>query len=489
MEKVEKIIPTNFIASTYGEMTQEGNNFSRVRMRVFYTGINRNSTLITNDFAEQLIKSAYGQPIVGHYDLTLEDFTDHATKEATKPYGFVPNDLNFAWEDHLDDDGIMRTYACFDVLLWTGRYEYAGKILNNPQSMELDPKSINGAWKVINGDTVFEYETGHLYGFCVLGKEVEPCFEGARFFALESDFKLFFEDMREFTLSQFAIERDKVAQGGRENLDEKVKLLEKYKLTQETIEFNITEMTLEELQTKLDAEFSQNLVDLNDNKGKDPKTDLTHLNFTYKEVRDKIAQLMPYSLEVDDATEKIVGEISYCLMNIDNHESYAYVEKIVCTGEGCTPTIGRFKFEKLEDDSFTISGEWEEITPQWMTSSEYQQRQEDDASFLIKYNDMEKELKETKAQLTELEEFKVIKNRESKMEIVDSFKEILTEEDMAPVLEKIDEYSLEEIDVQLSAIAFKKASIKPNHKFIYNKNNTDVSDDSVIALLQKHKKS
>ena len=30
-------------------------------------------------------------------------------------YGIVPENYNFAWETHLDEDGVEREYACVDV--------------------------------------------------------------------------------------------------------------------------------------------------------------------------------------------------------------------------------------------------------------------------------------------------------------------------------------------------------------------------------------
>lgn len=497
MADSKKTIPTNFIVSTYGEMTQESNNLSRARMRVFYLGANRNGSFITDDFAKQMINSVYGQPIVGHYDSSLEDFTDHATKEETKPYGFVPMDLNFAWEDHTDDDGVSKKYACFDVLLWTDREENAKKILGNPQSMELNPKTVSGAWKVINGDHVFEYEKGNLWGFCVLGKNIEPCFEGSQFFALESDFKLFFEDMREFTLSQFAIERDKVAQGGIKDLENKIKLLEKYNLTQDTIDFDIKDMSIEDLQAKLDIVFPQGSTDSNkedsnidhslDDDNKDPEIDLTHLNFTYKNAREVIAQAMPYSLEKNEEGI-IISETSFCLMGFDHYENYAYVQRIIATAEGCEPTIGRFKYELSEDHNLaTLSGEFEEVIPNWVTPADHEKNQAVEIEIVTRFAQLKEDFDRLKVELDDLKEFKTARDKEQKMAVIDSFKEILTDEDMASVIEKMDEYSLEQIDEKLSAIAFKKTAISSDHKFIYNNNNE--ASDGVISILQKHKKS
>ena len=41
-------------------------------------------------------------------------------------------------------------YACFDVLLWTGRYGEAKLIPGKPQSMELNRDTIQGEWKTFD---------------------------------------------------------------------------------------------------------------------------------------------------------------------------------------------------------------------------------------------------------------------------------------------------------------------------------------------------
>lgn len=42
----------------------------------------------------------------------------------------MPENPNFAWEKHLDEDGIEREYACVDVLLFTALYKEANDIIN-----------------------------------------------------------------------------------------------------------------------------------------------------------------------------------------------------------------------------------------------------------------------------------------------------------------------------------------------------------------------
>jgi hypothetical protein len=80
-----------------------------------------------------------------------DDYTDHGRERYEgRIYGIVPENPNFAWEKHLDVDGVERTYACTDVYLFTGLYKQeAFDIVGKSQSMELYVDSIEGEWKVV----------------------------------------------------------------------------------------------------------------------------------------------------------------------------------------------------------------------------------------------------------------------------------------------------------------------------------------------------
>ena len=188
----EEKIALNFKVQVYGELEKFSETISRSRCRIFYKGLNRNGTYITEEFAEKLISTIAYAPIKGIYDEEDEedgensDFKDHGEKRSDgKAYGVVPADYNFKWEEHLDDDGIKRTYACVDVLLWTAIYEEAREIPGKSQSMELYAPSIKGKWVLIEGKRVYQYEDGCFLGLQALGDKVEPCFEGAAFYTLK----------------------------------------------------------------------------------------------------------------------------------------------------------------------------------------------------------------------------------------------------------------------------------------------------------------
>ena len=119
-------IPTNFDVRLYGKVEEYSPTLSKCRVRIFYKGMNRNRTFITEEFAQQLIDSLPYAPVKGIFDIEEVDYKDHGKRNSEgRIYGIVMENPNFAWEDHMDDDGIIRTYACADVLLFTALYPEA----------------------------------------------------------------------------------------------------------------------------------------------------------------------------------------------------------------------------------------------------------------------------------------------------------------------------------------------------------------------------
>lgn len=183
-------ISLEFPVTVYGNLEKYNETISKGRCRIFYKYGNRNGTYITDEFADILLSSIPYAPVKGIYEGDEGDYTDHGTARSQgRIYGIVPENPNITWEDHEDEDGVVRTYACVDVLIFTGLYTEASTIIGKSQSMEIYPPSIKGAWKIINGKKYYVFESGHFLGLQVLGDTIEPCFEGAAFFALYQDLK------------------------------------------------------------------------------------------------------------------------------------------------------------------------------------------------------------------------------------------------------------------------------------------------------------
>ena len=182
---------------------------SKCQIKVCYVGDtpNRNGSVITKEVARELANSLPGSPIVGRYLPEKQDFEEHSRdmviedgelifKDLTQPYGFV--DLGAkVWFQKFSDDGEEHEYLMTEGYIWTGRYPEAQRIIEkgNNQSMELDPKSVNGVWSKDDNDyyEFFIINEAVISALCILGEDVEPCFEGASIgkvqFSLEDDFK------------------------------------------------------------------------------------------------------------------------------------------------------------------------------------------------------------------------------------------------------------------------------------------------------------
>lgn len=203
MEKNKFSLPITL----YGELEKFNETISKCRCRIFYKYANRNGTYITDEFAEKLIASLPYTPTKGIYNSEAEDFGSHGEENSEgRIYGIVPENPNFAWEKHLDKDGVERTYACCDILVYTSLYKEATSITEKAQSMELYPKTLTYHIEIINGQQFYVFDDGCLFGLQVLGNNVEPCFEGARFYSLD-EIQSFFQAAEKYEMEE-SIEMD-----------------------------------------------------------------------------------------------------------------------------------------------------------------------------------------------------------------------------------------------------------------------------------------
>ena len=171
---------------------------SECEVKVLYVGENRNKSLITKEVARNMAETLPGCPIVGYYRADKEDFFDHGDiltidgdgikfSDATRPYGFVAPNAKIWFQKFIDTDenGIEteREYLMTTAFLWTGSYPECEQALdnNNPQSMKLETDSLKGNWAKPENSNVefFIINDAIIQNLCILGNDIEPCFEGA----------------------------------------------------------------------------------------------------------------------------------------------------------------------------------------------------------------------------------------------------------------------------------------------------------------------
>lgn len=207
---------------------------SKCEIKVFYIGENRNQSYISKEVALEMAKTLRGAPIVGYFKDSKEDFADHGNRMTiddegihfdclTKPYGFVAPDAQVWFQKFSETDEfgneLEREYLMTTGYLWTGQFEEAQSVIDEgkPQSMELDDETLQGHWakNTKTGMEFFIINDAIVSKLCILGDDVEPCFEGAAItgesttpskFTLDDDFKKsLFTMMKEL---EFALKGD-----------------------------------------------------------------------------------------------------------------------------------------------------------------------------------------------------------------------------------------------------------------------------------------
>lgn len=153
-----------------------------------------------------MAKTLHGCPIVGYWDEKTEDFSGHNRSievgdgkfhivDRTKAYGFVDSSAKI-WFQKFMDEGVEHEYLMTEGYLWTSVYEEAKRILThgNNQSMELNEENLDGTWTFDDNGCpkFFIINEAMIQKLCILGEDVEPCFEGAGIaaqFSFDGDFK------------------------------------------------------------------------------------------------------------------------------------------------------------------------------------------------------------------------------------------------------------------------------------------------------------
>ena len=167
---------------------------SECEIKVFYHGKNRNGSYISKAVGNQIANSLPRAPIVALYNEQINDYEDHGEEitinrqgvkfeKKTIPYGAVDKDTPAVWKKFWDDKGIEREYLVVRGFLWTGRYPHLQQILEKPkgQSMEFFEESVDGNWAKFDNETdeIFIFNEADISALCILGDDVEPCFEDA----------------------------------------------------------------------------------------------------------------------------------------------------------------------------------------------------------------------------------------------------------------------------------------------------------------------
>ena len=405
---------------------------SSCEIKVLYLGENRNHSYITKDVATEMAKTLRGAPIVGYYKEEKDDFADHGERMIfddegikfeclTRPYGFVAPDAKVWFQkfDDVDEFGntITREYLMTTGYLWTGQYEECKSVVEGgkPQSMELDEESLEGHWSTNSktGMDFFIINDAIFSKLCILGEDVEPCFEGSSITAPEVS-KTFTKMDDNFKKTLYAMMQDlKFAlEGGQ-------------KMIIDEAETKVTESEVVETEAEITAEETS------------IETEATVEEETTLETEES-------SENKDTEDQSVLAENDNSIEDQSSQENFTKADDKDEEEESKDANDSKEDSESEEDDE----------------DKEYKCGESDKKE--KSYSLLETELAETKAAYADLEqkyqvlvEFKKQIDNEKKDALINSFY-MLSDEDKADVIENKSNYSLDEIESKLSVICVRK---------------------------------
>lgn len=408
---------------------------SKCEIKVLYVGQNRNRSFITKEVATEMSKTLRGAPIVGWYKEDKGDFADHGDRVIwdgdgiqfecmTRPYGFVAPDAEVWFQKFEDTDDfgnkVIREYLMTTGFLWTGQYEEAKLAVEGngrPHSMELDDKTLDGKWSqdLKTGLEFFIINDAIFSKLCILGEDVEPCFEGSSVTKPEVS-KTFSKIDDDFKITLFTMMQDlKFAlQGGQTMADVKNTATEpETQVATPAEQFSATQGKDEQNISNENQKFTEGSSTDNVAANTGTKTSEFKKEEEKDEEKDK-KDTETSNSEDEDEDKKKKKEEYKCGEDDKKDKKYTLLEE---------------KFTALEQ----------------------------------KYSAMEKDYQA-------LVQFKNSIDNEKKDALIKNFY-MLSDEDKKDVIENKDKYSLEEIEAKLSVICFrKKVSFENTNENVEQKN-------------------
>ena len=389
---------------------------SKVQIKVCYVGEepNRNGTVITKEVASQMANSLPGSPIVGFYNETSGDFEEHNRiidlsngkfefKDTTRPYGFV--DLNArAWFQKFEDDGVEHEYLMTEGYIWTGQYPEAKRILakGNNQSMELE--NVEGAWTRNTKDDYefFIINEAIISKLCILGEDVEPCFEGASI----GKFEFSFDEGFVKTYSAFISEMNSLIKGGtpvedKENMVNEEEVKEEELVDEENpeevpaeeaeaevVEESAEEEAEEEAEPEVEEETAEEEADEAEEEGEPEPAPEFHVEDTqeYKDLmarcsalEEEVTSLRAFKLKAERKDKEAMIASFYMLSDEDKQDVVENIDKyslddieaklsIICVRNKVNFNLEDENTEKKETVVFSLDNEEDDdtVTPAWV---------------------------------------------------------------------------------------------------------------------------
>ena len=401
-KQIPYLFDSVIISSPLERVSQDMPNTGRARVRVFSKYGNRNGSYITEQVADQLIESAITKhvPIVGFFDPQSQTWASHTGPTLAHGYGYVEDFLG--WEPTEDTDGVIRDYAVFSIVLHTDYFEEANKIVGQNQSMELNPKTIQGEWATIDEEEYFIYSFAEMLGFCVIGSN-EPCFSASTFFSKNEENKTQFEQFSSllFELRAKVEEAKNFKEGGEQPMEEN-----------KVVETPVEETVVEETPAVENFENNEEPV------VEEPATE-------------------------EPAVEEPATEFE--------EETPAVVEE---------PTVeetSNTEFEALQNDFNELQSSFEALQNELTSAQERIATFEAEIETLNNTNNsLQQELSAAQATIATYEANAAAEENERKDTLIQDYEKVLSAEEITPIKEAVADFSYDELESKLAVIFSRK---------------------------------
>ena len=435
---------------------------SKCQIKVCYVSDepNRNRSVITKETAKKMANSLPGCPIVGFYNEEKGDFEEHnriidvsngkfEIKDTTRPYGFVDLGAKVWFQKFLDDGMNEREYMMTEGWLWTGQYPECKRILSNGnnQSMELDEETINAHWsKDGNGEPkFFIINEAIISKLCTLGENNEPCFEGASIGAPVIKFA-FADGFKEQVFSMMNELKELLNKGG-----EKV-------FTRYAVEIGDALWTA--LYSHVEGTYGiESVCEDGEQKFAVLTADEKYYRLDFSIAEDGSVEFAAEATEIEgyvpseepqfDATAVAEYVESKKSKEDDKDEDKKDDEEEKCPK--CGKPMSECECEDEEDDKKDDENQDKKEKYNLDEIQEYVELSNNFSALEANYSAAQSRISELESQLAELTTFKNKIEKAEKEKMIASFY-MLSDEDKKDVIENIDNYSLKEIEAELSIL-------------------------------------
>lgn len=377
------------VVSNFELVEQINEEFGKYRCRVMALGKNRNGSYFSRKAVDEAIPSIKSIPIIGflyedengwhmkgHEHDVIRENGELVYKSKCVPYGVVPADSNFTYEDVTEEDGSVATYLCCDAIIWEGRFPEVVNAMNDSsakfgQSMEINVKK---AKKYAEDKRYIDVQKFSVSALCLLGMDdeneeynVEPCFPSCALLSYAED-NQFIELMDEFksALSDCFTNKNK-EEGGAEM----------------EIENTVVEPVVDNAVVFENAESAEPEVVQIENEpvqfeGDEPDAD-TETTPVESEFVAKAKECFSLASKKRKALAKTVNDASYygeekCVEYwlADYDDNYAYCTIYIYDRDGFTEDLSRvaYSYNEQEDKAY-LTGEFEKMYVDWLTQDEH----------------------------------------------------------------------------------------------------------------------